>query len=127
MKIYEIPVYTSYTNLKELEFNGTIFCHKTLLGVKEIVSNDSILVLSSDMIETKNRKKYMKDKSTLHNYLHHKSLKKEGFIPYVLETDLDKAREVSSEEVNDYIENFDISSYHLLCEEAKVNVKSRKN
>ena len=51
MKIYEIPVYTSETNLKELDLYGTIYCYKSVIGVKEIVTHDIITILDNDMLK----------------------------------------------------------------------------
>lgn len=129
MKVYEIPVYISKTNVKELEIKETIFCYKTLLTVRELVSNDPIIVVGDDIIESRSGKKYIKDIMDIfyrYNFLHRNCLEEKGFVPYVLETDLDNARQVSANEVDSYIENFDSSSYNLLRENEKEKVKSRK-
>lgn len=130
MKVYEIPVYISKTNVKELEIKETIFCYKTLLTVRELASNDPIIVVvGDDIIESKNGKKYIKDIKDIfyrYNLLHRTYLEEKGFVPYVLEKDLDNARQVSANEVDSYIENFDSSSYNFLREKAKEKVKSRK-
>ncbi len=125
MKIYEIPVYTSETNLKELDLYGTIYCYKSVIGVKEIVTHDIITILDNDMLKRIGTKEYMKDTSTLHNYYHNKTLKSEGIVPYVLRKDCNMAKEVSKEDVKDYIENFEQSSYTLLRKEGKENIKHK--
>ena len=125
MKIYEIPVYTSETNLKELDLYGTIYCYKSVIGVKEIVTHDIITILDNDMLKRIGTKEYMKDTSTLHNYYHNKTLKSEGIVPYVLRKDCNMAKEVSKEDVKDDIENFEQSSYTLLRKEGKVNIKHK--
>ena len=125
MKIYEIPVYISETNLKELDLYGSIYCYKSVKGVKEIVTHDTITILDDDMLKRIGTKDYMKDTSILHNYYHNKILKSEGIVPYVLRKDCAIAKEVSKEDIKDYIEDFEHSSYNLLCKEGKENIKHR--
>lgn len=126
MKVYEIPVYTSETNLKELELYGTIYCYKSVIGVKEIVTHDIITILDNNMLKRIGTKKYMKDTSTLHNYYHNKILKSEGIVPYVLQNDCNMAQEVSSEKIASYIKNFDQGCYNMLHKEGKENLQHKK-
>lgn len=125
MKIYEIPVYTSQTNLKELNPYGTIYCYKSVMGVKEIVTHDTITILDDDMLNKIGKKEYMKDKSTLHNYYHNRILKTEGIVPYVLRKDFTVAKEVSKKNIKDYIKKFEQSSYNLICKEGNENIKHK--